>query len=309
MVYYCYTRYQITFYFYYISMKIQELLQDPKIQQKRVMENLICHFLNISREDLWTQLDNEIDTNIEAKIMQAYDDFVVKKKPLEYVLGYVEFLRNKFKIDERALIPRPETEYMIQAVNEHIQGWKIDKPAVLFDIGTWCGVLWLSVLLHNKNFFEKAYLSEYIEYTLSLARENYEGYKSKLWDTQVNLVQSNLVAFIEDCLKNNEFSVDKYNFLLVANLPYIPEQTFNENVWENVKNWEPKPAFVGGEDWLDYYREMFQQLFDFWIKPIMFLEMMTRQVDILRKEFWEKINFDEVKTFHFNIRIVKAEIK
>lgn len=308
MVYYCYTRYQIMFYFYYISMKIQELLQDPKIQQKRVMENLICHFLDISREDLWTQLDNELDTNIEVKIMQAYDDFVVKKKPLEYVLGYVEFLRNKFKIDERALIPRPETEYMIQAVNEHIQSWKINQPAVLFDIGTGCGVLWLSVLLHNKDFFEKAYLSEYIEYTLSLARENFEGYKNEIWNTDVKLVQSNLISFAWDCLKNNEFS-DKENFLLVANLPYIPEQTFNENVWENVKNWEPKPAFVGGEDWLDYYREMFQQLFDFWIKPIMFLEMMTRQVDILRKEFWEKINFDEVKTFHFNIRIVKAEIK
>ena len=290
-------------------MKIQELLQNPDYQQKRVLENLICHFLAISREDLWTKLDNELDSNIFEKVDQAYNDFVIKKKPLEYVLGYVEFLRNKFKIDERALIPRPETEYMIQAVNEHIQEWKISQPAVLFDIGTWCGVLWLSVLLHNKNFFEKAYLSEYIEYTLSLARENYEGYKSELWDTQVKLVQSNLVAFMEDCLKNNEFSVDKYNFLLVANLPYIPEQIFNENVWENVKNWEPKPAFVGGEDWLDYYREMFQQLFDFWIKPIMFLEMMTRQVDILRKEFWEKINFDEVKTFHFNIRIVKAEIK
>ena len=102
-------------------MKIQELLQNPKTQQKRVMENLICHFLDISREELWTKLDNGIDTNIETKIMQAYDDFVVKKKPLEYVLGYVEFLRNKFKIAERALIPRPETEYMIQAVNEHVQ--------------------------------------------------------------------------------------------------------------------------------------------------------------------------------------------
>ena len=296
------------FYFYYISMKIQELLQDPKIQQKRVMENLICHFLNISREDLWTKLDNELDSNIFEKVNQAYDDFVVKKKPLEYVLGYVEFLRNKFKIDERALIPRPETEYMIQAVNEHIQNWRINQPAVLFDIGTGCGVLWLSVLFHNKDFFEKAYLSEYIEYTLSLARENYENYKNGIWTTDVKLVQSNLISFAWDCLKNNEFS-DKENFLLVANLPYIPEHTFNENVWENVKNWEPKPAFVGGEDWLDYYREMFQQLFDFWIKPIMFLEMMTRQVDILRKEFWEKINFDEVKTFHFNIRIVKAEIK
>jgi hypothetical protein len=41
----------------------------------------------------------------------------------------------------------------------------------------------------------------------------------------------------------------------------------------------------------------------------MFLEMMTWQVDILRQEFWDKITFDEVKTFHFNIRIVKSKIK
>jgi methylase of polypeptide subunit release factors len=106
-----------------------------------------------------------------------------------------------------------------------------------------------------------------------------------------------------------DISLSDSNLILVANLPYIPENTFDQNVWENVKNREPKPAFVWWEDWLDYYREMFQQIFDFWIKPTMFLEMMTWQVDILRKEFWEKIEFEEVKTFHFNIRIVKARIK
>jgi release factor glutamine methyltransferase len=102
-------------------MKIQELLQNQNYSQKRVLENLISHFLGISREELWTKLDDELDNSIKERIDQAYDDFVIQKKPLEYVLGYVEFLKNKFKIDHRALIPRPETEYMIQAVNEHIQ--------------------------------------------------------------------------------------------------------------------------------------------------------------------------------------------
>lgn len=289
-------------------MRIQELLQNSKFTQKRVLENLICHFKNFSREELRLSLDDELDENTLNQINQAYDDFVIKKKPLEYVLGYVEFAWNQFKIDNRALIPRPETEYMIQAVNEHVQNLDTKLPKILFDIGTWCGVLWLSVILHNPDIFEVAYLSEYIDYTLSLAKENVEWYSDKMWKTKINLVKSNLVAFIGDCLKNWEFSIDSHDYILVANLPYIPEQTFNENVWENVKNWEPKPAFVWWEDWLDYYREMFQQLFDFKIKPTMFLEMMTWQVDILRKEFWEKIKFEEVKTFHFNIRIVKAEI-
>ncbi|HOG15062.1 MAG TPA: HemK family protein methyltransferase [Candidatus Absconditabacterales bacterium] len=283
-------------------MKIQELLQNQEYTQKRVLENLICYFLDISRENLRISLDQDIEESVINKIIQAYDDFVVQKKPLEYILGYVEFMRNKFKIDHRALIPRPETEYMIQAVNEHVSTLKPGNN-ILFDIGTGCGVLGLSVLLHNPSFFTEAYLSEYVDYTLSLAQENFEIFKPRLGKTKVNLVQSNLLNFVKD------ISLSDSNLILVANLPYIPENTFDQNVGENVKNREPKPAFVGGEDGLDYYREMFQQIFDFGIKPTMFLEMMTRQVDVLRKEFGEKIKFQETKTFHFNIRIVKARIK
>jgi methylase of polypeptide subunit release factors len=100
-------------------MTIQSLLQNPEYQQKRVLENLICHFQNLKREELRTSLDDKIPENILSQINKAYQDFVIHKKPLEYVLGYVEFMNNQFKIDGRALIPRPETEYMIQAVNEY----------------------------------------------------------------------------------------------------------------------------------------------------------------------------------------------
>jgi hypothetical protein len=55
---------------------------------------------------------------------------------------------------------------------------------------------------------------------------------------------------------------------------------------------------------------MFAQLFTLPVEPVtMFLEMMTRQVDILRQEFGDKIDFEEIKTFHFNIRIVKGSLK
>jgi hypothetical protein len=67
-------------------MTIQSLLQNSQYQQKRVLENLICHFQNITREQLRTSLDNEIDSDILTKINNAYDDFVIHKKPLEYVL-------------------------------------------------------------------------------------------------------------------------------------------------------------------------------------------------------------------------------
>jgi methylase of polypeptide subunit release factors len=77
-----------------------------------------------------------------------------------------------------------------------------------------------------------------------------------------------------------------------------------------VRKREPRPAFVGGKDGLDYYREMFKQLFDTGLTEItLFLEMMTWQVDILRQEYGDRMDFAEIKTFHFNIRIVKGIIK
>lgn len=100
------------------------------------------------------------------------------------------------------------------------------------------------------------------------------------------------------------------NVILVANLPYIPEETFELNAADNVKKREPKPAFVGGDDGLIYYRKMFEQLLELKLNNLnMFLEMMTWQVDVLRQEFGDRFEFEEVKTFHFNIRIVKAWLK
>jgi methylase of polypeptide subunit release factors len=109
--------------------------------------------------------------------------------------------------------------------------------------------------------------------------------------------------------------------IIVANLPYIPEQLFEDNVEDNVKLREPKPAFVGGEDGLDWYREMLGQIMvirkrksetgtDYLLPDTgylcLFLEMMTRQVEILVREFNEHFSFEEVATFHMNIRIVKC---
>jgi methylase of polypeptide subunit release factors len=101
---------------------------------------------------------------------------------------------------------------------------------------------------------------------------------------------------------------------LVANLPYIPDETFDTNALENVQKREPRLAFVGGDDGLHLYREMFTQIKSDALSSsagslVMFLEMMTRQIEILKAEFGDRLAFEEVQTFHFNIRIVKAYIK
>lgn len=334
-------------------MKLWELLWRSDLKEKFVIQKFLCHFLWCSREELWLDMDKELSDECIQKVLVAYKSYVEDKKPLEFILGHVDFFCREFFVNEATLIPRPETEYMITATTEYIQSQEnSSKNNLLLDIGTGCGVLWISVLLQNPDYFSEVIFSDYFENALDVAKKNYETYKGEILaansDLKVEFFQSDLLKFLNDgtierlndkssTLKGTSSFAPKgisfgqikedSNIVLVANLPYIPEEMFEANAADNVKKFEPKPAFVGGADWLDYYRTMFDQLLDirhkyqdirqkqeslttWYLIPItMFLEMMTWQVDILRQEFGDRMEFEEVKTFHFNIRIVKSWLK
>lgn len=287
-------------------MKLQQLLQDPNYKKKFVLEKLLCHFLSKTREELWIQGDIEIVGDTLEKIQKAYREYVEEEKPLEYILGYVEFFGVRFWVNEHTLIPRPETEYMISALTEYLQGSQ-DLNFILLDIGTGSGVLGCSVLLQNQDKISQVFMSDISADALYVAKRNYDD----LIDAskhEMRMIQSDLCAFLESYPE----VIEGRNIVMTANLPYIPDQTFDDNSPANVQKREPRFAFVGGDDGLDLYRKMFAQLKKFvvWKAELtMFLEMMTWQVDILRKEFWEEMEFEEVKTFHFNIRIVKAKFR
>ncbi|MDR0859473.1 MAG: hypothetical protein LBO09_00365 [Candidatus Peribacteria bacterium] len=139
----------------------------------------------------------------------------------------------------------------------------------------------ISILLQNPEAFQDVFLSDISPDALSVAKQNYDTLiSSSSYDTR--FVLSNLASFLESYEVFQQAPI-----ILVANLPYIPDETFDTNALENVQKWEPRLAFVGGDDGLDLYREMFQQ-----IKQavsgcpfVMFLEMMTWQVEILQAEF------------------------
>ena len=192
---------------------------------------------------------------------------------------------------------------MITAITEELQS-REDSDHILLDIGTGSGVLWCSVLLQNGGKIKEVFLADISADALYVANRNYNDLiDGSLYDTRI--VQSDLCAFLE----SYSGVIQWRKLIMTANLPYIPDQTFDENSPANVQKWEPRFAFVGGDDGLDLYRKMFAQLLklkDQVSDLVMFLEMMTWQVDILRKEYEGVIEFEEVKTFHFNIRIVKA---
>ena len=284
-------------------MQLQALIQNPAYKKKFVLEKLLCHYLDKTRTELWTDAERELSEELVKKIQEDYRAYEEDEKPLEYILGFVEFFGVRFWVNEHTLIPRPETEYMITAITEELQS-REDSDHILLDIGTGSGVLWCSVLLQNGGKIKEVFLADISADALYVANRNYNDLiDGSLYDMRI--VQSDLCAFLE----SYSGIIEGRKLIMTANLPYIPDQTFDENSPANVQKWEPRFAFVGWNDGLDLYRKMFAQLLELKDQVsdlVMFLEMMTWQVDILRKEYEGVIEFEEVKTFHFNIRIVKA---
>lgn len=159
----------------------------------------------------------------------------------------------------------------------------------------------------HSNHLTQGILIDISEAALEVTQSNYKSLvENKDIDKsiQVNIEQGNL--FDRDIIQNNISSKDQ-EIIVLANLPYIPDETFDTNPDLSIK-YEPRVAFVGGDDGLDLYRIMFEQIHQSGHITTMFLEMMTWQVDILRQEF-DWLAFEEIKTFHFQIKIVKVTIK
>lgn len=304
-------------------MQIIDLIKDPNYSKKKVLEELICFYLNINKEKLYTYYDLNIPEQKLSQIIEWYKQYDEDKKPLEYIFWYCEFFWLKFKVNQDTLIPRPETEYMIEAVNKFIKA-DSDSEFNLIDIWTGCGVLWLTILYLNQKQIKYTFLCELSPKALTVAKDNFNTLFQEKNDLDINFIQSDLLEYFlnKNSSDNQLFDTNTAKTkktVIVANLPYIPVHTFDTEVEDNVKLREPRMAFIWWEDWLDLYRKMFNQLIDnpsinienYYLSKeniTMFLEMTTQQIEILSKEYWTSMKFETVATFHFNIKIVKTKL-
>lgn len=280
-------------------MTLFELIANPIFAHKFVLQKIVCHLTGWDRNNIIVHYDDQILPDMFYEIEKLYNLYAIDHEPLEYILWYVEYWWLRFTVNKHTIIPRPETEYMIESVREYL----LNSRYILVDVGTWSGVLWLSILHSHGKIFDKAFLIDISPNALAVARKNYENL------TEQKKIDPNIIVSLSqwNLFDLSVISVEKQEVIILANLPYIPDETFDTNPDLSIK-YEPRVAFVGWNDWLDLYRIMFQQIRESWCQFTMFLEMMTWQVDILRKEF-EWLMFEEIKTFHFQIRIVRVVIR
>ncbi len=201
-------------------------------------ELLAARLYRCGRLELYRQLE-AVPTPRVLEAMRRGLQRVAQGEPVQYVLGQWDFRDLTLKVDRRALIPRPETEQLVDLVLKSPQLAGCDKPLVV-DVGTGSGCIILSLAKAlDSGVFVGIDISQE---ALSLAMENaaLTGLKDK-----VHFVQG------EGCGEFDPGSVD----ILVSNPPYIPSQVV-DGLERKILAHEPRVALDGGPDGLDIYRAL-----------------------------------------------------
>ena len=205
---------------------------------RTVCELLAARLFNCGRLELYRYLDAVPQTRVVDALRRGLRR-VADGEPVQYVLGRWEFRDLTLKVDRRTLIPRPETEQLVDLVLASRQISQTPKPLVV-DVGTGSGCIILSLAraLRDGVFVG---LDVSVE-ALALAREN---------ATLTGLAERVLFAESEGCGEFDPASVD----VLVSNPPYIPSQTV-DGLERHIRDHEPRLALDGGPDGLRVYRAL-----------------------------------------------------
>ncbi len=203
------------------------------------VEHLLADILGMDRLQLYLHFDRpvspeELDTFKPRLLDRA------RRKPLQYILGKTSFRELSLRTDPRALIPRPETEELVEAVLGRVQEWD-GRALSALDIGTGSGAIALSLALEGP--FERIVATDRSEDALALAQENAR-----------ELGLQDRVTFragegLEPLEAGERFSV------VVSNPPYVTEEEF-EVLEPEIRSWEPRDALVASEGGMSVLLEL-----------------------------------------------------
>ena len=220
----------------------------------------------------------ETQTELDTKAAEQYAAFLNERcagRPLQYILGEWEFMGLPFLVGEGVLIPRADTEILVESVLEKGKQYQFQTG---LDIGTGTGCIPISLEKYG-NF--KMMAVEISPQALAYAQKN-----NVCNQTKVQFLQSDLYTAIP--------KETKFDFI-VSNPPYI-ETAEIEDLMEEVRVYEPHNALDGGTDGLDFYRRILEQAQDFlkndgWI----FFEIgCTQRKDLL--QLLEQTGFDSLES-------------
>lgn len=215
-------------------------LREKGIDSPRMnAELLLAHTLKMPRLQLYLSYELPLKEE-ELKIMRNYLKKRGEFEPLQYIIGETDFFGLKLKTDKRALVPRPETELLVEEI---IRQYKDFEKVKFLEIGTGSGNIVISIVKNILNSF--AVTIDKSSDAINLAKEN----------AALNEVL-NKIEFINCDL--NQFEIKEEFDFVVSNPPYVSLNDYNSLQKEIVK-YEPFEAVCDGNDGFSFYRMIIEK--------------------------------------------------
>jgi len=215
-------------------------LQKAGISEPRISaQYLIQHVLNLDSIGLRLTLNSELDESAN----KAFNKLIERRlnhEPVQYILGYVDFYNTRLNVDPRVLIPRPETEELIDRLIQLL----VNRDGLrILDIGTGSGNIAIALAANLDNTAITAI--DISDDAIALAAEN----------ARINDVEQ-YIHFIRADIFENDFWKNRAQFdVIVSNPPYVAADDF-QTLQPEIREFEPKQALISANDVYAFYREI-----------------------------------------------------
>jgi release factor glutamine methyltransferase len=218
-------------------------LQSSSVDEaRRTAGVMLCHLLGIDRTHLLTKSDQQI----EEPDYQSYLQLIERRatgEPLQYIIGHQEFYGLDFIVTPAVLIPRPETEFLVEQIIKLSGESHLIAPLIV-DVGTGSGCIAVAIATSRPN--AKIIATDVSTAALAVAQKNAERNSV---GQRIKFLEGDLLEPLYG--RGLERSVD----ILASNPPYV-EEGRPELVQREVRDWEPHTALFGGADGLNFYRRL-----------------------------------------------------
>jgi len=208
-------------------------------QPRAAAEILLAHALGVGRVDLYVQYDRCLEVE-ELGLFKGFIRRRIQREPVAYIVGKKEFWSMDLKVTPDVLIPRPETETLVEAALKIIRTKPRQAPMKMLDLGTGSGAIVLAMASERPD--QSFYAVDRSEKALAIARYNAQTHEL---DEVITFLQGNWFDPVRDR--------KRYFDVIVSNPPYIASHEF-EDLPPEITQYEPREALEGGPDGLDEIR-------------------------------------------------------
>ncbi|OIO20415.1 MAG: peptide chain release factor N(5)-glutamine methyltransferase [Candidatus Magasanikbacteria bacterium CG_4_9_14_0_2_um_filter_41_10] len=283
------------------SSSISQLLQSASKNIDRLdAELLLAHVLDTPRAFLIAHGGEKIGKLATWKFRRL----IQKRKhsmPLAYLTGQKEFYGLNFFVNKHTLIPRPDTELMVEKVLQEIDKSKNQK-ITLIDVGTGTGCIPISILhtirTSRLSIIRKYYATDISRKVLNIAKQNANKHNVNITCKHGNLLEP----------LTQELRTLNSELIITSNLPYLTQTQFDE---EPSIQHEPHSALVAKNNGLALYEELLRQIKTYNLKPITYLEIdpsQTQKISVIISNIFPKATIDIKKDLSGKDRVVKITL-